>query len=778
MDEITLKIAVSALLHDIGSQISDEHLPLQSKDIIAEAGKLSSGGGHCGQFTKNKRLLPIFEHLMPDREDAFDSLENFSYCYPLKALSPKHIFPKLKAEIINEDKEDKLEEDFLNKVQSLRHKAVKSDLWFEHIESLMMAYLSSVPARFPGNGVSDISIYDHARTTSALSVAIYLYHRHHNSIFPEAIQNSKDKKFLLINGNFQGIQNFIFGGYGDARKYRSKILRGRSFAVSLLSELAADMLCRKFGLPSVSVVLNAAGRFTLIAPNIPESEDHIHAVKKELDDWLFKVSYGQTLIIFTSHEASADDFVSGEFAKLWEKIGLENEEKKFSRIDLDQYGGTYKEYLNSFDNSLDPPLCSICGKRPATRKSTGSSYVTEARSSCDLCRDHVFLGTKLVKSDILAITRHDADIHGEKLFEPLFGKYQVFFPKDQREAEKSRESGILLKYWQLGIDSEISEGSAVKFIKGYVPEFTKDDKNDKQASEEIIGENYPGNPKTLNLIACKAKNPTKDEDKFCGIEALGVLKADVDNLGMLMACGLKPEQFTISRVATLSRQLNFYFAVYLPDFLKTEKRFNDIYTVFAGGDDLFLIGPWNHIIALVAELEKSFAEYVCRNKEIHFSAGMTLHKAHTTIASMAKAAEHALEQSKHSGKNCLTLFSETVSYDELGKLHEIREKLQKWLNEEIINNAMLYRLNDFIDMVKKEKQIIEELTLAKKSLEFGQDQMSCTKWRSLLAYFTGRNVAKGEPEREKIVHGDMKEWLETYGGKLKIALWDILYNSR
>gem|GEM_PF-4389751 len=250
---------------------------------------------------------------------------------------------------------------------------------------------------------------------------------------------------------------------------------------------------------------------------------------------------------------------------------MKNEEKKFSRIDLDQYGGTYKEYLNSFGNSPDPPLCSICGNRPATRKSTGSSYVNEARSSCGLCRDHVFIGTKLIKSDILAITRHDADIHGEKLFEPLFGKYQVFFPKDQSEAEKLRESGIFLKYWHLDIDSEISEGSAAKFIKGYMPEFTEYDKNDKQASEEIIGENYPGNPKTLNLIACKAKNPAKDEDKFCGIEALGVLKADVDNLGMLMACGLKPEQFTLSRVAALSRQLNSYFAVYLPDFLKTEK---------------------------------------------------------------------------------------------------------------------------------------------------------------------------------------------------------------
>ena len=30
--------------------------------------------------------------------------------------------------------------------------------------------------------------------------------------------------------------------------------------------------------------------------------------------------------------------------------------------------------------------------------------------------------------------------------------------------------------------------------------------------------------------------------------------------------------------------------------LKNSEEFKDIYTVFAGGDDLFLIGPWNKIV--------------------------------------------------------------------------------------------------------------------------------------------------------------------------------------
>ena len=36
-----------------------------------------------------------------------------------------------------------------------------------------------------------------------------------------------------------------------------------------------------------------------------------------------------------------------------------------------------------------------------------------------------------------------------------------------------------------------------------------------------------------------ALNPSRDSNGYEGMAALGVLKADVDHLGLLMACGLK-----------------------------------------------------------------------------------------------------------------------------------------------------------------------------------------------------------------------------------------------
>ena len=44
-----------------------------------------------------------------------------------------------------------------------------------------------------------------------------------------------------------------------------------------------------------------------------------------------------------------------------------------------------------------------------------------------------------------------------------------------------------------------------------------------------------------------------------GIRRLGVLRADVDNLGSVFAHGLPDDKASISRTATLSRALSYFF---------------------------------------------------------------------------------------------------------------------------------------------------------------------------------------------------------------------------
>lgn len=776
--------------------------------IIAMADRISSGWDRnsfdneynlavAWQDYKKTRLLPIFEKLMLEK-----NLGDYSYCYPLKELSPENIFPALKSHISPEDNQTAVNEykilfdEFVYSLERLLHKEENLELWFEHFDSLMMVFTSAIPAARAGDVIPDVSLYDHSKITAALAVAIYLYQQHTDSMTIDAIKKYDSKKFLLIIGDFYGIQSFIFSDSGEVGKNRAKILRGRSFAVSLFSELAADMLCREIGIPSSSLLLNAAGKFTLIAPNTEVAKKAIDTVGTRVNDWLMKVSFGENSIGMTYLEASAEDFVRGQFVEIWDRLNEKMEGKKFQKINLDRFGGTVEGYLDSFHNDLAYPLCPFCGKRPSCPELEDSEFAGEVRSICKVCHDHIFLGTNLVNparkgkdSDKdkkrIAITIPDADIKGEKLLEPIFGEYQVFFPDGKLNEMAS--SGQLLKYWDISIDREgiVSKDVTAKFINGYVPVYRDEDfsddrilesKKSEKKREELVDQMEKDVVKTFEHISNKALNPKENGGGYCGIEALGILKADVDQLGLLMSCGLKKERFTISRLATLSRQLNFYFAVYLPHLLKTEPSFMDIYTVFAGGDDLFLIGPWNRIIKLVAFLRKSFSDYVCHNEKVHFSAGISLHKPHTPLDKLSDSAETAIEKSKDEGRNMITLFSETVDWNEFTKLTEIKDTLQRWRDNELINNAMIYRLNDFISMAELEKQIITG------SEEIHLDDMGCLKWHALFSYTTARNVGKqlkGEEKNEMIRQfSSVAAWLEEYGDKLKIALWDVIYNYR
>ena len=78
---------------------------------------------------------------------------------------------------------------------------------------------------------------------------------------------SKEEPLLLVQGDFFGIQDFIFSGGRESNKGAAKILRGRSFQVSLFTELAALKVLNACGLPATSQVMNAAGKFLIVAPN-------------------------------------------------------------------------------------------------------------------------------------------------------------------------------------------------------------------------------------------------------------------------------------------------------------------------------------------------------------------------------------------------------------------------------------------------------------------------------------------------------------------------------
>ncbi len=226
--------------------------------------------------------------------------------------------------------------------------------------------------------------------------------------------------------------------------------------------------------------------------------------------------------------------------------------------------------------------------------------------------------------------------------------------------------------------------------------------------------------------------------------------------------------------SALSRQVNLFFTLWLPHFLETSEEFSDLYTVFAGGDDLMLIGPWNRTRRLAAAISRKFSEYTCHNPKVHLSAGISLHRAGASVAQMARASEEALKDSKVS-RNCLTLFNETASWTELEELEKYLLDFELWRTNGWLGGAMMHRFNDFIQMAEEERQM-------RKTGSFTLDRLQCLKWRAYFRYAIARNVGQRLEGRERddavnqvtLAAG----WLDRYGSKLKIPLWEFLYNQR
>lgn len=755
--------------------------------------QLMANRAHCrkGNDDSRTRLETVFSHLM---QENLKPAQQMVRSYSLREVSPVSIFPLPRNEAEPADAGQAAAEyaNLLARLEEglkgLLHGKENLSLWFEHFESLVMLLTSLVPGA--GYAPTDVPLYDHLRTTSAVASALFLYHGGTQSLTVEAVQDFDTRKFLLISGDFYGIQNFIFSDRGDVRKSRSKILRGRSFAVSLFTELAADLLCRSIGLPSICVLLNAAGRFTLLAPNLETTAAAVKEVEATVNGWLKKIAYGENSLGLDTVAAAPRDFAAGKFVELWEMLAQRMERKKFRKWAIDEVGGAVEDYLSGFQSTLHP-LCPFCGKRPSSVivEREDRELVGEAESACTICRDHIFLGTRLARRARLAITKAGANLSGQedKLREPIFDHYQVAFVKGG--LNHLARQGDLLKYWDVAGPAEdggIAKDITAKFINGYVPVFKKPDldeprflagRRNPKRKEELLDPKNINAPKTFEHLSCMALQVDERDDppSLRGTEALGVLKADVDHLGLLMACGLAEAQQVPSRLMALSRQMNWYFALYLPHLLKTRSEFQNVYTVFAGGDDLFLIGPWPAIIELVKVLQESFAEYVGHNPQIHFSAGITLHKPHTPLDKLAHQAEDSLAKAKDADRNHITLFGETVDWPCFAQLQEIKSTLHEWRQKGMVNNAMLYRLNDLSDLARQEEIVLQQQSIPLQHME-------CLKWHALFHYSAQRNIGKDqEPQAREQMLVDFEhagKWLADYRGKLKIALWDVIYQCR
>ena len=214
-----------------------------------------------------------------------------------------------------------------------------------------------------------------------------------------------------------------------------------------------------------------------------------------------------------------------------------------------------------------------------------------------------------------------------------------------------------------------------------------------------------GKPKTFQLLAESACRIGNLDGKPHGKSLLGTFKADVDNLGFIFSIGLG-KRVSISRFASMSRMINHFFANHLVQQIKTKKL--DIYLVFAGGDDLFLLGPWTQVIEFAEQIGEEFQKYVGHNSDITLSAGISVVKPllpmHTVVAEAEKLLEESKDRKDKAGtviKNAVTLFDVTTGWSKFSTLLSQGDEYFDLLEEGKVSTGLIGRLLEYSRKYKK-----------------------------------------------------------------------------
>ena len=715
-----------SVIHYYLSEFAEKHqflLPpfpknLQLIDVssfIFQAENIVLGNSSSKEIIVNERLSSLFENISLENENQ-PNTNLFSYEY--RELSANSIFPiknTLKASL------SELWGNFINGIDAIPHShQTNLNLWLDHFDTAMQCFTSHIPSPYR----HDISFYDFTKAVAAFVVAL------------ADEKAEKDAPFLLIQGDFFGIQDFIFSGGSESNKGAAKILRGRSFQVSLFTELAALKILNACSLPTISQMMNAAGKFLIIAPNTEEVKTAIQKIKNELNQWFIKETYGLIGLGIAVQIAQTHEFEQSNYEKLVKKMFENLEEQKLKRLDLTDT--TQSVHEENYPNSV----CAMNSFFPAQM---GKDYSV-------ISEDQIKIGEMLSKRQRIIIADEKTQIHHEYetqiLKLPILG-FKVIFTKNESDTGKfGLHTNDIYRFWDFSLPENtnvpIWNGYARRYINAYVP---FDEEGKIVTFEEI---------------------QTKDE----GQDALMTLKGDVDNLGLIFQKGIQPAN--IAKMAALSRQMNQFFSLWLPAYFAENSP--NMYTVFAGGDDFFLIGPWYSTQKVAHVMQQAFGRYVAGNPEIHFSVGMVMSKSNIPVPRLGDLAEDALDKSKSIdkgekvstavGKNAVTIFNRSVKWADWKQLCDLEEEIHRLAETYKISTSYLYSLIRLCEQAADMKNIEN------------------TIWRSRFYYRTARYVTDklSKENRNKALSeisislGD--KGIGTYKLNFAIPLTNYFYQKR
>lgn len=183
---------------------------------------------------------------------------------------------------------------------------------------------------------------------------------------------------------------------------------------------------------------------------------------------------------------------------------------------------------------------------------------------------------------------------------------------------------------------------------------------------------------------------------------LGILRMDVDKLGARFCNGFD----SLQSYTRFSERLQKFFADTVPAIQQKPYYKNYLNIIYAGGDDLFVVGRWNKVIDFAADVHTAFMEYTA-GENLSISGGIAIVGAKFPIAKAAEMAGDAEDKAKeynNGAKNAICFLGETVGWDnEFDEVRTLKEEFCHQIKDNNLSQGILHQLMKYAAMATEGK---------------------------------------------------------------------------
>ena len=561
---------------------------------------------------------------------------------------------------VNQDEYEKLWEAFKKEVGKATEGKQYTSAHYQTLVALLHKYTSRMPSATPWGHrdertVPDISLYDHLRTTAAIAACIGREITSDTEVNAElSSQKDSNKKICaLIKGDISGIQTFLYQilSSGAARE-----LRGRSFYLQLLTEAIAHWVLKQLDLPITNLLLTSGGHFFILAP-YSETREKLDSLRRTISQNLWALHGGDLSCILAGISITTHDFEAENFSSKWcavsEKVHQRKQEK-WSEMN------PHDMFENFFEPHGDKNVNYGFGELGRQLRETAYLVAFEVPESPILENPDWRAAMKAFGLDFYLCTDTD-----EKPIAPQQAERAVVYRLGNTDFLTDR---VLEKFrW---------EGLSVSY--------------DFRSLPQVIAHRHDGDDQ--DTIADYDYLAKASE----GVQWFGALRMDVDDLGTVFT--EKLDNVTISRLATLSESLRLFFEGYVPLLCReynAEQEQEILELIYAGGDDLFLVGGWSALPHIAERIRSEFRHFVTGD-HVTLSGGIAIEHNKYPLYQFAAQSGEAEKAAKGLGaKNAITFLRKPMKWVDFEKAHNWHERFLEATRAEKdpIPHGFLTRLN-------------------------------------------------------------------------------------